>query len=436
MRAMFIQLSIALLTLIVPEIWKDTFEGLRRSKYWRFIQIAVIIWIAVVVWIGVSPSAISWANRNRTFAVIIASAVGAVIFGTAAWHWITSPSPISQSVRANRPKLTLLKIPDNEFVFSGREDIKTTPEFFRDRKQYRLVVENESQADLTDLKLDIQFPYPVETSYVNANYEARGVVFKPQNMEMTAQGNVEAPRLFTSIYELSATELINQKARFEVVFVLNSSGDWMPESGPLSNYIDGGFKIKAEDGRTQDEHFYTPIILNDDKTISLGSLTEPPDKLIHRTLHVTSLPPPAAPAKTTIDQLSNSELKQRATRIYRKIDDIDHFYDDGIHRAEDRKAKHEITEEQFHEIWIASLRRGGDEFDKSVRADAAIVLAELRKRIPYESRKHIVGLPDLLSANPKDGSTSLYFAVPATPYGFTHLLAREIEQLAKLLPDD
>ena len=97
MRAMFIQLSIAVLTLIVPEIWKDTFEGLRRSQYWRFIQIAVIIWIAVVVWIAVFPSVIYWANRNRSFAVIIASAIGAVIFGTAAWHWITPPSPVASA---------------------------------------------------------------------------------------------------------------------------------------------------------------------------------------------------------------------------------------------------------------------------------------------------------------------------------------------------
>jgi len=146
----------------------------------------------------------------------------------------------------------------------------------------------------------------------------------------------------------------------------------------------------------------------------------------------------APPAKTTIDQLSNSELKQRATRVYRRIDEIDQFYDEANRRAKDRKAKHEITEEQYGEIWVENLRRGGEEFDKSARAEAAIVLDELRKRIPPESRKHIIGLPDLLPADPKEGSVPLYFAAPTMEanYGFTHLLAREIEQLVKLLPDD
>jgi hypothetical protein len=244
-------------------------------------------------------------------------AIGACLGGAFGWLLWRSTQTDIRKIEAStealvvdaKPTLTLLRIPDGEFVFTGSEGIKLSPEFLRDRKQYRLVVENESQADLTDLKLSIQFPYAVETSFVNANYEARGVVFKPQSLEMTFQGYVESPRLFTSIYELSATELMKQKARFEVIFVLNTwhdphgkegreipEGDrqlyHVPVSGPLITYIDGGFKIKAEDGRTQDEHYYTPIVLNDDKTISLGSLTEPPGKLIHRTFHITSLPPP------------------------------------------------------------------------------------------------------------------------------------------------
>jgi hypothetical protein len=80
-RAFFIQISIALLTLLVPEIWKDTFEWLRRSEYWRAIQIAVIIWIVIVVCVSFPKDWLRWSIQNRSAATIIFAIIGAFLFG-------------------------------------------------------------------------------------------------------------------------------------------------------------------------------------------------------------------------------------------------------------------------------------------------------------------------------------------------------------------
>lgn len=81
MRASFIQISIALLTLIVPEIWKDTFDWLRRSPYWRWIQFAVVLWILTVVSVSLSKETWSWGVRHRFIATVLLAVLGALLFG-------------------------------------------------------------------------------------------------------------------------------------------------------------------------------------------------------------------------------------------------------------------------------------------------------------------------------------------------------------------
>jgi hypothetical protein len=65
-----------------------------------------------------------------------------------------------------------------------------------------------------------------------------------------------------------------------------------------------------------------------------------------------------------------------------------------------------------------------------------MVRKALQSRIPYEHRKHILGLPDLKPADPRAGSVSLYGAFPS-PFNlfFSEQLANELEELVKLLPD-
>jgi hypothetical protein len=73
-----IELSIPLLLLLVPEIWKDTFDWLRRSEYWRWIQFAVVLWIVIVCY-GIIPK--DWTVKHRVIGTGLFAVIGALVFG-------------------------------------------------------------------------------------------------------------------------------------------------------------------------------------------------------------------------------------------------------------------------------------------------------------------------------------------------------------------
>ena len=82
------------------------------------------------------------------------------------------------------------------------------------------------------------------------------------------------------------------------------------------------------------------------------------------------------------------------------------------------------------------MAKAGDEFDQKHRVDARMVLLELRNRIPFEARKHIIGMGGVKPEDKRAGVVSLYDIIPADfGVGFAAMLARELKELAKLLPD-
>jgi hypothetical protein len=200
MRALFIQLSIALLTLIVPEIWKDTFEGLRRSQYWRFIQIAVIIWIAVVVWIAVSPSVIYWANRNRTFAVIIASAVGAVIFGTVAWQGL-SGSRLARPLMNGRSDIAK---PAGLKIVIALPGINEEKDLIASADGATIALFNDSPSVLKDLHEILRFP-TLKSAEVLDKYKSRASI--------TGGGKPGSDYMVIEIPELRPTQRVGFTGR-------------------------------------------------------------------------------------------------------------------------------------------------------------------------------------------------------------------------------
>jgi hypothetical protein len=89
-KAFFIQLSIALLTLIVPEIWKDTFEWLRGTQYWRLIQFAVVIWILIVLWLAIPwTDLLHWLLQHRILGTILSMLIGALVVG-GCFLWVST----------------------------------------------------------------------------------------------------------------------------------------------------------------------------------------------------------------------------------------------------------------------------------------------------------------------------------------------------------
>jgi hypothetical protein len=144
-----------------------------------------------------------------------------------------------------------------------------------------------------------------------------------------------------------------------------------------------------------------------------------------------------APNRTTLIELTNRELKARGTNLYTRIKAMNAHYAEVARTRKTREERKEIDAEESGRLWLQETAEAGKEFDENYRTDARMVLLELRNRIPYAARKHIVGLPNINPADKRAGKVSMYDIFPAEfAVGFSDLLAREIEELVKLLPDE
>jgi hypothetical protein len=153
-------------------------------------------------------------------------------------------------------------------------------------------------------------------------------------------------------------------------------------------------------------------------------------------------------------KLADRKLKEQANIIVSKIRAMNIVFDTRMTVIRDRSDRKEINNEEFGRLWEEELQRAGEEFERDLKTDALIVLWELRKRVPAETRKHIIGLkgipdivltpdgrPDVEHQAPVDGPngapvSSMGVMGIKFDFAFSRTLADEIEQLTKLLPDD
>jgi hypothetical protein len=89
---------------------------------------------------------------------------------------------------------------------------------------------------------------------------------------------------------------LRPEGRIEILLILNSWRDprgkatpphddlphFVPRSGPEITYIYGSFSFTAA-GETIERDYYAPLILNDDKTVTLGPPGPPPEHLVEET---------------------------------------------------------------------------------------------------------------------------------------------------------
>lgn len=144
-----------------------------------------------------------------------------------------------------------------------------------------------------------------------------------------------------------------------------------------------------------------------------------------------------APYKTTLIEMTNGELKTRGTNLYTGIKAMNAYWSKVAREREARLMRKAIDQAESLRLWREEMAQAGLEFDSKYRVEARMVLQEVRNRIPYEARKHIIGLGSINPADVRAGKVSLYDLFPADfAVGFSELLAREIEELVKLLPDN
>lgn len=144
-----------------------------------------------------------------------------------------------------------------------------------------------------DIRLRLQFPYPIERSEIQNIERVEGIRFSPIGLDITVGGGaarVVQPPL-TRVYEFQATQL-RSEGRLDLLLLLNSWRDprgkiippeeapryVVPELGPSITYIDGSYRVKIGEEEIT-KSFYAPIGLREDKTVILGPPGPRPDEL-------------------------------------------------------------------------------------------------------------------------------------------------------------
>lgn len=99
MRQLFLAISIPVLSLLLPEIWKDEFDWLRQSPYWRYVQGGCLLWIIAVLMVTAPwPSLRRWGQDHTALSAIVAALIGAAAVGGAWLLFVRIPA-----APANRP---------------------------------------------------------------------------------------------------------------------------------------------------------------------------------------------------------------------------------------------------------------------------------------------------------------------------------------------
>jgi len=149
-----------------------------------------------------------------------------------------------------------------------------------------------------------------------------------------------------------------------------------------------------------------------------------------RTLDLAELP-----NKTALIELTDEELRKKSEITVRNIRDMNAFYGESLEKHKARLNRREIDQLRFQELHRQEALRAAEEYERKYRIDAQMVVRELRNRIPYAARKHIVGLPEIRPADSRAGNVDLG-SVMSSEFSlyYSDALCREIEELAKLLP--
>lgn len=214
--------------------------------------------------------------------------VGKVVFG-----WVPNPfEGLEKRVKA-RSDLRVVLMAMDGFTFRPQGGEAINEDFLRDRRQYLLTFKNPGKDPFLDIRLRLQFPYPIERSEIQNIKRVEGIRFSPIGLDITVGGGaarVVQPPL-TRVYEFQATQL-RSEGRLDLLLLLNSWRDprgkiippeeapryVVPELGPSITYIDGSYRVKIGEEEIT-KSFYAPIGLREDKTVILGPPGPRPDEL-------------------------------------------------------------------------------------------------------------------------------------------------------------
>lgn len=142
-------------------------------------------------------------------------------------------------------------------------------------------------------------------------------------------------------------------------------------------------------------------------------------------------------SNTSLTALNNEELKKKAEYTVRTIRDIMSLHEKYLTDIKSELTSKTLTEQQYGERSEQERGRAAKQFEKEIRADALILLDELRSRLPPEIReRNVTSSPKFRSADHPEAEVSIHRLIPSNFSVITaSFLANEIEDLAKVLPD-
>lgn len=137
---------------------------------------------------------------------------------------------------------------------------------------------------------------------------------------------------------------------------------------------------------------------------------------------------------TALTELTNMELKQKATFLAGRIREIVEIFEQNWDGLEKERKRSNWSVEFFKELFAKEMRRAWRQFE-TVRVDSIMVADELRQRLPSHVHEKIVaGTLFFRSADdPKaELSISRLTLVPDFPVSTALILAGELEELSTL----
>jgi hypothetical protein len=143
------------------------------------------------------------------------------------------------------------------------------------------------------------------------------------------------------------------------------------------------------------------------------------------------------PDRTALTEMSNSDLKAFATRAYTGIRELSNGYRDRLNEGQQALAAGRIDEEAFARSRTTILEASARDYEAEFRVDAQMIRRELRNRLPRQVASQIVTTPEMRPLDPRGANVQILDSMPTTfSFGIAEVVVREIEELAKLLPED
>lgn len=140
-------------------------------------------------------------------------------------------------------------------------------------------------------------------------------------------------------------------------------------------------------------------------------------------------------SRTRLSILTNIELREKGRNLVKRIREIRSIYERNTHGIDSESIDPKKPDDMKR--WLKEIK-SGDRLMQEVRVDASLIIEEMRDRLSPEIRERVMkSLPHIQTDYSPDSDVLFWKTQLAGGIliGFADVIADEIEELTKLLPD-